>query len=103
MVSGREHDKYRECHLTKEKADQIPVSLIAESPVTIECRITEEKEFGSHVMMIADVLCVHADEKYMDDKGRFALEKAHPIVYSHGTYFSLGKDLGKFGFSVKKC
>lgn len=102
VVSGREHDKFKECHLTKEKADQIPVALVAESPVTIECRITEEKELGSHVMMIADVLSVHANEKYMDEKGRFALEKAHPIVYSHGTYFSLGKGLGRFGFSVKK-
>ncbi|MQN01151.1 MAG: flavin reductase family protein [Lachnospiraceae bacterium] len=102
VVSGRDHDKFNDCHLTKEKADKINVPLVAESPVTIECRIVEEKELGSHVMMIADVLAVHADTRYMDEKGRFALEMAHPIVYSHGTYFSLEKPLGTFGYSVKK-
>ena len=102
VVSGSSHDKFSECHLTKEKADQIDVPLVAESPVTIECRITEEKNLGSHVMMLAYVLAVHAEKKYIDDAGRFALEKAHPIVYSHGTYFSLGKELGTFGYSVKK-
>ena len=102
VVSGAKHDKFKECHLTKEQADQIDVPLVAESPVTIECRISEEKELGTHVMMIADVLSVHADKAYMDSKGRFALEKAHPIVYSHGTYFSLEKELGTFGYSVKK-
>ena len=102
VVSGAKHDKFKECHLTKEEADQIEVSLVAESPVNIECRIVEEKELGSHVMMLADVLSVHVDSSYMDKNGRFALEKSHPIVYSHGTYFSLGKELGTFGYSVKK-
>jgi flavin reductase (DIM6/NTAB) family NADH-FMN oxidoreductase RutF len=102
VVSGKDHDKFRECRLTKEKADLIDVPLVAESPVTIECRIAEEKELGSHVMMTADVLSVHADSRYMDSKGRFALEKAKPIVYSHGTYFSLGKEIGTFGYSVRK-
>lgn len=86
----------------KEKAELIDVPLVAESPVTIECRIAEEKELGSHVMMTADVLSVHADSRYMDSKGCFALEKAKPIVYSHGTYFSLGKEIGTFGYSVRK-
>ena len=49
-----------------------------------------------------EVLCVHADSKYMDEKGKFDLSKSNPIVYSHGEYFSLGKKLGKFGYSVKK-
>lgn len=102
VVSGRDHDKFRECSLTKEPAEKIPVSLVAESPVNIECRIREEKDLGSHVMMLADVLAVHADEKYMDAAGRFSLEKARPVVYSHGTYFVLGKACGTFGFSVKK-
>ena len=88
-MSGSTHDKFKECHLTKEKAEEIDVSLVAESPVTIECRIADERDLGSHVMLLAYVLSVHVDSKYMDEDGRFALEKAKPIVYSHGTYFSL--------------
>lgn len=53
-------------------------------------------------MFIAEVVAVHADEKYMDENGRFSFEKAHPIVYSHGSYNALGKKLGTFGYSVKK-
>lgn len=102
VVSGSTHDKFKECHLTKEKAEEIDVSLVAESPVTIECRIADERDLGSHVMLLAYVLSVHVDSKYMDEDGRFALEKAKPIVYSHGTYFSIGKELGTFGYSVKK-
>lgn len=100
--SGREHDKFTECGLTKEKGEEISVALVGESPVTIECRVAEEKELGSHVLFLADVVSVHADRQYMDENGRFCLERAHPVVYSHGTYFTLGKACGTFGFSVKK-
>lgn len=102
VTSGRDVDKFAKLKLTKEEAQFVNVPLIGESPVNIECRVKEIKELGSHHMFIAEVLAVHADEKYMDEKGKFCLEKAEPICYSHGTYFSLGKKLGTFGYSVKK-
>ena len=101
--SGRDIDKWSECSLTKEEAKDIPVSLVKESPVNIECKVSDSMNLGSHVMFIAKVLSVHADSQYMDESGRFSFEKASPIVYSHGEYYGLGKDLGKFGFSVKKA
>ena len=76
--------------------------LIAESPVNIECKVTEIKHLGSHDMFLAKVVAVHADEAYMDEKGRFSLTAADPIAYSHGTYFTCGKQTGTFGYSVKK-
>ena len=76
--------------------------MVGESPVNIECRVVEEKELGSHVMFLAEVVNVHVDDRYMDEKGRFCLEKAEPIVYSHGIYFNLDQKLGTFGYSVKK-
>ena len=57
---------------------------------------------GSHDMFLADVVAVHADEKYMDENRKFHMEKAEPFVYSHGTYFECGKELGTFGYSVRK-
>ncbi len=100
--SGRDEDKFETAHLTKEQGEKIDCPLIAESPVNIECRVTDTKELGSHTMFIAEVLCVHADEAYMDAKGKFDFSKTRPIVYSHGEYRAVGRYLGKFGYSVKK-
>lgn len=102
VKSGRDVDKFKECGLTPIPAQQVKVPMIAESPVNIECKVTEVKELGSHHMFIADVVAVHVDDTYMDDKNKFCLEKAEPIVYSHGEYLMTGDILGKFGFSVKK-
>lgn len=100
--SGRDVDKFEAMHLTKEKADVVNVPMIAESPVNIECKVTEVKALGSHDMFLAKVVAVHADEAYMDENGKFSLEAADPIAYSHGTYFTLGEKLGTFGYSVKR-
>lgn len=100
--SGRDVDKFEAMHLTKEEADVVNVPLIAESPVNIECKVTEVKPLGSHDMFLAKVVAVHADEAYMDEKGKFSLTAAEPIAYSHGIYYTLGEKLGTFGYSVKK-
>lgn len=100
--SGAQYDKFEEMKLTKEKGNFVSCPMIKESPVSIECRVKEIKELGSHHMFIAEVLAVNADEKYLDENGRFCLEKCELITYSHGQYYSLGENLGRFGFSVKK-
>lgn len=102
VTSGRDVDKFAKCKLTKEEAEKINCPMIGESPVNIECEVVDIEELGSHHMFKAKVLAVHADEKYMDEKGRFALEMSNPICYSHGTYFGLDKALGTFGYSIKK-
>ena len=76
--------------------------MIKESPVSVECRVTEIKELGSHHMFVADVLAINADEKYIDEKGAFDISKCDLIAYSNGHYYSLGKKIGKFGYSVQK-
>lgn len=102
VKSGRDVDKFKECKLTKEEAVHVNVPMIKESPVNIECKVERIEELGSHHMFIAKVLAVHADEKYMDEKGKFELSKADLIVYSHGEYYSMGEKLGTFGYSIKK-
>lgn len=91
-----------EFHLTKEPAQFVKAPMIKESPVSIECRVTEVKELGSHHMFLAEVLAVHAQQEYIDKNNKFQLNKAKPIVYSHGEYLGTGKSLGTFGYSVKK-
>ena len=100
--SGRDVDKFKELKLTKEKADYVQAPMIGESPVSIECKVREVKELGSHHMFLADVVAVHADETYMDKNNKFQLNQSHPLVYSHGEYLGLGKSLGTFGYRVKK-
>lgn len=100
--SGAKFDKFKEMKLTKQKANFVKCPMIEESPVSIECRVKEVKELGSHHMFIADVLAIHADEKYMDDKGGFDISKCDLIAYANGGYYGLDKKIGKFGFSVEK-
>ena len=88
--------------LTKEKGKFVNCPMIKESPVSVECKVKEIKELGSHSMFIAEVLAINADDKYIDKNGAFDISKCDLIAYSNGNYYSLGKKVGKFGFSVQK-
>lgn len=100
--SGRDIDKFKEMKLTPLPSQHISAPGIAESPVNIECKVREIKPLGSHSMIIADVLGVTIDDAYMAESGKFELNSANLVTYSHGEYFLLGKKLGTFGYSVKK-
>lgn len=102
VKSGRDVDKFKEMNLTALPANIVKAPLIAESPVSLECKVTQMIPLGSHDMFLAEVVAVHVDDKYMDETGKFHLEQAEPIVYSHGAYLETGKLLGTFGYSVKK-
>lgn len=101
--SGRDYDKWAETGLTKYPGVTVKCPAIAESPLSIECRVKEIIALGSHDMFIADVVNVIADERFIHpDSGRFDLEKANLLQFSHGNYYSTGHHLGHFGFSVRK-
>ena len=102
VKSGRDVDKFKVLNLTPIDGVKTGAPMIAESPVNIECRVTQVLPLGTHHMFLAEVAAVHADEKYMDADGKFRLEKEDPIVYSHGTYLTTGESLGTFGYSVRK-
>ncbi|MDE6569540.1 MAG: flavin reductase family protein [Alistipes sp.] len=101
--SGRDYDKFRETGLTPLPAAEVAAPIIEQSPVNIECRVKQVVPLGSHDMFLADVVHVQVDTSLIDPAtGRFCLERADPIVYSHGEYFALGDALGHFGWSVRK-
>ena len=101
--SGRDVDKWKELNLTKGKAEKLDhAPVILESPVNIECRVTQVKELGTHNMVLAEVMAVQVDEIYMKISGKFELNSAGLLAYSHGEYRSLGDRIGRFGWSVKK-
>lgn len=102
VVSGRDVDKFRYLKLTPIRGKEVSAPRIAESPVNIECRVRQKLTLGTHDLFLAEVVAVAVDGAYIDEKDSFDLSRANPIVYSHGAYYSLGKRLGRFGYSVSK-
>ena len=100
--SGRDVDKFQEMHLTAGKSSKVSAPFIEESPVNLECQVREILPLGTHHMFVAEVVAVDVDERYLNEKGKFELNKAGLMVYSHGEYYALGKKLGTFGYSVKR-
>lgn len=100
--SGKDHDKWADCGLTPIRAKTVACPMIDESPVNIECKVTQIQELGSHHMFLAEVTAVQVDARFMDEKNTFHLEDADLLAYSHGTYFHLGDTLGSFGYSVRQ-
>lgn len=101
--SGRDFDKWKEMHLTRGKAEKLTYApIIQESPVNIECKVTEVQELGSHHMFLAKVEAVQVDESYMNETGKLELNDTQLLAYSHGEYYTLEKKLGTFGYSVRK-
>ena len=102
VKSGKNVDKFKEMNLTKEKAYFVKCPIIKESPVSIECKVVDIKELGSHSIFLAKVLSIDPDDQYINKNGEFDISKCNLIAYANGGYYSLGKKLGKFGYSVKK-
>lgn len=102
VKSGRDMDKFEMMNLTRGTSETISVPVIEESPLNIECKVKQVLELGSHDMFLAEVTAVQADKKYMDESGKFDLNASDLVAYSHGQYFTLGENIGKFGYSVRK-
>ncbi len=103
VKSGRDFDKWAETGLTREKGVKVSCPAIAESPLSIECRVKQIMSLGSHDMFIADVLNVMADDRLIDpETGAFDLASSGLMAYAHGGYYPLGAKIGGFGFSVRK-
>lgn len=103
VKSGRDVDKFSAQNLTPCESNVVSCPSIAESPVNLECRVMEIKEFPTHDMFIAEIVSISVDEDIIDEKNRICLERAGLTAYSHGQYFALQRrEIGRFGYSVMK-
>ena len=102
VKSGRDVDKFAAMHLTAVPAAKVGTVLVEESPVNLECKVTQVIALGSHDLFLAECVAVDVDERLLDESGKLCLNKAKLIVYSHGDYLALGRKLGSFGYSVRK-
>ena len=100
--SGRDVDKFALCGLSAGEASTVSAPVLNESPVNIECRVSEIIELGSHHMFLSEITAIQVDDSLVDEKGRLCLDRAGLVAYAHGEYFALGDKLGTFGWSVKK-
>ena len=102
IYTGAKVDKFAKCNLTKEDATEVACPLIGESPLSLECKVTEIIPLGTHDMFLADIVAVDVEDSLLDKEGKLHLDRAGLAAYAHGEYFELGKKIGKFGFSATK-
>jgi len=102
VKSGKSVDKFKEMNLTASPCSQITAPQIEECPISIECKVKSITPYGTHDMFLAEVVAVNVDDQYINEQGALDLEKAGVLAYAHGKYYTLGRNLGSFGFSVNK-
>lgn len=102
VKSGRNTNKFEACNLTPAKCEKISAPQILEAPISLECKVIDVQTYGTHDMFLAEIVGVNVDDKYINKDGALDVEKAGLIAYAHGFYYTLGRKLGKFGFSVEK-
>lgn len=102
MYTGKKVDKFEKCHFDKEAAQAISCPLIAQAPLSLECKVTQILPLGTHDLFLSEIVAVNADPALLDDSGKLDLSRANLAAYAHGEYFALGKKLGTFGFSAAK-
>lgn len=102
IYTGAKVDKFEKCSLTRESANEVSVPLIAECPLSLECKVTEIVPLGTHDMFLADIVAVDVDESLINKDGKLELSRAGLAAFAHGEYFELGKKIGQFGFSTNK-
>ena len=102
VKSGREVDKFALCGLTAVPAAGVSAPAVEECPVRFSCKVKSVTPLGTHDLFLAEIVSIEADEALFEENGRLALEKADLLAYSHGEYYTLGKKVGSFGFSVRK-
>ena len=102
VKSGRDFDKFKEMGLTKEKATIVKSPMIAESPISVECKVDKIVPLGSHDMITAKIVAINVSDKFVNEKGAFDISKCDLMEYANGGYYPLGKKIGQFGFSVMK-
>ena len=102
VYTGKKVNKFQKCKLKVEPASAVSCPILSDSPLSLECRVTDVISLGSHDMFLADIVAIDVDESLVDEQGKLHIERAGLVAYAHGGYFELGKKLGDFGFSVRK-
>ncbi len=100
-LSGRDLNKFEHFKVTAEKGTLNQAPMIAECPISMECRLEHTVELGSHTVFIAEVVSSYVDSEVLDDKGRIDFEKSDLLGFCAGSYLET-KPLGlSMGYTQK--
>lgn len=102
VKSGEKTDKFKDMGLEIEPCSKVKAPQLKASPVSLECKVLDSQVFDTHEMFLAEIVNVNVDDKYLEEDGRLAIEKMGLVAFAHGRYYTMGRDLGAFGFSVDK-
>ena len=99
VVSGRNTpDKMEKTGWTIEKAPNVNAPVFKDLPMTLECRVKQKMdEKGTGYYLVAEIVNILCDEKYLAEDGKPDVEKMSLITFDpvHHTYIQLGKTVGK--------
>lgn len=98
--SGKDVDKFAQANLTKEACKFVKAPAIAECPISLECKLKEIKELGSHHMFIGEVICVNAKQEVIEN-GKINLPKARLLTYLGQEYYVADTKVGDRGICLK--
>ncbi len=108
LFSGNVVDKIAEAGVNVEKAENVDAPIIAEYPLTAECKLVEmnENDLGE-MHIIGEIVNISADESILDDEGNISVDKLQPIIYDSigKTYRIVGEVVGtafEDGIKIKK-
>lgn len=66
--SGKDINKWNVCNFTKGQSKVVNVSHIEECPVSLECKVIQIIELGSHDLFLGKVVAIHLDEKWKSEQ-----------------------------------
>ena len=96
-----EQDEFALAGLTPLAASHVNVSMVAESPVNFECRLTQlirlQDVQGTELeswLVLGEVVAIHIDESLLEN-GIYQTAKAQPILRAGGpsAYYGISEDL----------
>jgi len=102
IYTGAKMNKIKAYSLSAKPGQKIACPILDQSPLALECKVTEIKHLGTHDMFLAQIVAVDVEEDLIDENGKLDLRRVNLMAYAHGDYIQLGKKVGSFGYSVKK-
>jgi len=102
VKSGRDVDKFKACGFTAVRGSQVSAPIVAEAPLSLECKLEKTLELGSHTLFLGRIVAVQASKELIRENGSFDVDRADLAAYAHGHYYALGEKIGHFGYSIRK-
>ena len=71
--------------------------MIAECSLSLECRVAQVVDLGSHELFVADIIATWTEERFLDEAGKPDITKLRPFVLTmpDNRYWAVGEQVGQ--------